>query len=111
MKKNIRDYNIQIKTVYFFDEKDGFRNIYFRIKPSELSFFRRIFNNPWLKFKKCFNFTNKLTDFYSPLEFKTEIKPLKTYGDAIDYLKRQSEKFINLTKEIEGDTWDTVFND
>lgn len=89
MKYNI-NYKVEFKTkkTYY---GSSIRNIYYRIVPSELPFWKRIFFNPWTEIYKAYYSIGGFKDGFSCEEYYKEIFPLKTFGDVCDYLKKQHE--------------------
>ena len=68
---------------------DDIREIWWRICPSELSLWDRLFHNPWRQFyKECYG---DLLRYFNPTEWREEISQLKTYKDAIEYQSKQYE--------------------
>lgn len=65
----------------------GFREIWWRICPKELSLWNRIFHNPWRTLKHaCLGDMNR---YFNPKEYRDEISCMKTYSDVMEYQRRQ----------------------
>ena len=65
------------------------RCLYWRIKPSQLNWFERLFKNPWRQlYHECFGEWNR---YFSSTRFYEEIKPCKTAGDILSYIMKQGE--------------------
>lgn len=81
---------VEFKTASLLKLRRDNRKIYYRIVPSELGFFKRIFCNPWRQLYHAFTYVKGANIFYTVKEYNEEIKPLKTFGDVCDYLKEQN---------------------
>lgn len=67
----------------------GSRYFYYRIKPSELPFWKRWFFNPWRQMFHAFSSIDGYNYLYDPKQFRNELLPLKTFGDVCNYLSKQ----------------------
>ena len=88
---------VEFKTVGISIDTHKPRYVYYRIVPSELGFFKRVFCNPWKRMYHAFKYWSCYDFFYSPKQYNLEIAPLNTFGDVCDYLEKQH----NLAKEVE----------
>ena len=103
------EYRTDLKIEYCYENCGGYgsRYFYYRIKPSELPFWKRWFFNPW---RQVFH-ADKLCDgynyHYKPLEYQNELLPLKTFGDVCNYLSKQREIIEERhNQRVEnGETW------
>ena len=69
-----------------------YRYIYWRIHPSELSWWDRTFRNPWRIFKhEC---AGRLNPCYNPKRYKNELSHIKTYEDALRYYNQQKKTLL-----------------
>ncbi len=94
--KDYSDYPIQFRFGYI-SSPDDRRKIEWRICPSELSFWDRLFHNPWRPFyKEC---CGEVTYYFNPTEWKEELSQLKTYKDAIEYQSKQYEMHIDYRRK------------
>lgn len=78
MKSNLR---IEFKTERN-TERGLYRLVYWRIVPSELGLFRRLFLNPW--HQAYYYRDGSSTDLFDPGEFKSLKESCKTVGDIKD---------------------------
>lgn len=104
--KDYSNYSIQIQTGYEYGSgKDNWRQVWWRIDPSQLSLWERMFKNSWRIFKHyC---CDELNPCYSPRRFKDELSGIKTYGQAVQYQKEQ-QMLVNAyidRKVKEGKYW------
>lgn len=90
-------YNRDYKVEFFLERTNNpYRQIWYRIVPYELPFFKRIFSNKWRQMFNCCEYSEEPFNLFSPEAYKDIVSRLKTYGDVRDYLDEQ----INiLTKE------------
>ena len=81
------------------------REIWWRIRPSELGWLDRLFHNPWRAvYREC---AGELLSYHSPRVWKEELAHLKTYKDAVEWQKAQykrRDEFYNW-KVKEGEYW------
>lgn len=83
-KVNLDDYHIEFGCEKFIGHD---RLVFYRIKPSEISFLKRLFCNPWHQVKHaCYD---DWSEIFSCNRFMTEVKPLKTVGDMKAYQQSQ----------------------
>lgn len=80
-----------------------YREVFYRILPSELPLIKRIFcRNPWRKFYYAMPTTPTLGYYFSAKEYSTILKKLTTFGEVLDYLSKEKEKQKELYyKELE----------
>ena len=88
MKTNLEDLPIILSWERI---TSNYRYIYWKIKPSALPLFRRLFNNPWRRFQRALDYLNLVNPNYNVNQYYNEIAPLKTYGDAVRYQEKQYE--------------------
>lgn len=69
----------------------NYRYFYYRIKPSELPFWKRWFFNPWRKVFQAFEWLDGYGYLFNPQEFRDKLLPLKTFGDMCRYLEKQEQ--------------------
>lgn len=78
------------------------REVYYRIKPSELSFFKRIFGNPWRQLYHAYKVIPGVSSLFTPKEFQTLSERLKTFGDICNYIDELNEiSALHAEKEAE----------
>ena len=96
------DHNIEWK---YEDVFYGKRRFYYRILPSELSWFRRFFKNPWRAVYRTIRLNT--TDIYDVRDYNTHIKSLKTLNDVLSYQKNEEELLYKNRKEAieNGEIW------
>ena len=90
------DAKVEFKTIGLLIDARKTRYVYYRIVPSELGFFKRVFCNPWRCMYHAFSYCSGYDLLYTPKEYNLEIAPLNTFGDVCDYL----EKEHNLAEEV-----------
>ena len=104
MKKDYSNCSIQI---YFEPSPIKSRQIFWRINPKELSWWDRIFNNPWCKlYHQCMYHMNP---YFSTHEYKNYgIKYLKTYADVRNFIAEEEKKAQDEHDEYvsKGIIWD-----
>lgn len=70
----------------------NYREVYYRIAPSDIPPIRRWFCNPWKKFYHGLTLFSGAFYLYDIDRYYTEIaNRIKTWGDVCDYLKNQDE--------------------
>ena len=86
-------YGVNLKIEYCHEKcgGSGSRYFYYRIKPSELPFWKRWFFNPWIKIFHAFEWLDGYNYLFNPQEFRDELLPLKTFGDMCCYLGKQEQ--------------------
>ncbi len=102
--KDYSDYPIQFQFGPITSPND-IREVWWRIHPSKLGFWDRLFHNPWRRFyKDCYG---DMDGYFSPQEWKKELSHLKTYRDAIRYQSKQYKKHDDYYRELieNGDWW------
>ena len=103
-------YNIDAKVEYktsklysYYSTDNKHREVYFRIVPSDLGFFKRVFCNPWRQVYKAYHYCRGLDTLYTPKEYNTLVKQVKTFGNMCDYLEEQNklihERYIEFKQE------------
>ena len=84
---------------------DSVRGIWWRICPSELGWWDRLFHNPWRRFYK--ERYTMILKYISPRVWKEELSLLKTYKDAVEWQKAQYKErddFYNWKVKV-GEYW------
>lgn len=85
----INNYHIQFKFGYASSPND-MRKIWWRICPSELGWWGRIFHNPWRTvYRECCG--DMLSD-HSPWVWKEELSHLKTYNEITEWQEKEYRK-------------------
>ena len=65
------------------------RSLYWRIKPSQLNWFERLFKNYWHQLHhECFGEWNR---YFTSTQFFDEVKPCKTVSDILSYITEQGK--------------------
>lgn len=88
--KHDKDYKIELSYESF--HYDDYRYFWYRIVPSELPLFKRLFRNEWkplYHFKQLGAFT--VNHIYTIDEYHDELAGLKTLGDVRRYLDVQDD--------------------
>ena len=81
------------------ESNGSYRYYYYKIVPSELPFFKRIFKNPWRRIEKeCLDDWNPC---FSIREYKEYIVPMQTYGDVKRFEDKEWEKIKARRKRYE----------
>lgn len=65
----------------------GYRYIYWRIHPNEMTWWDRTFKNPWRQFMHECN--AELNPCYTPEMYKNHLSYIKTYEDVLEYYNQQ----------------------
>ena len=85
-------YNLNNKVIFTTRKTDcdsEFRRVFYKIEPSELSWFKRTFCNPWrIMFRAYKTFAGR-SDLFDVETYKNEVRCLSTFGDVCNYLTRQ----------------------
>ena len=101
------EYRTDLKIEYGTEKCGNSRYVYYRIKPSELPFWKRWFFNPWRQMFHAFNRIDGYNHLYDAHQFHNELLPLKTFGDVCNYLSK--EKAIiderHYQRVQRGETW------
>ena len=89
------------------DPISKYRYLYWRIKPSQLNWFERLFKNSWHQlYHECFGEWNRC---FSSERFFEEVKPCKTVGDILSYIEKQN-KLIDRYNARPSYGWPTNLN-
>lgn len=106
-----RNWKVQTATSDW-DSGCEYREVFYRILPSELPLLKRIFcRNPWRKFYYAMCTQPTFGHYYSAKDYNTILKKLTTFGEVLDYLskesKKQKERYAEAMEkgEIWGDEW------
>ena len=91
----------------------AYRYIFYRIVPSQLKWWQRVFCNGWKTMYKATDYSTILgntTELFTLAEYTNEIFKLKTYGEVCDYLAHQKElankSYLEHKEKIKnGETW------
>ena len=94
----MKHYPSNLKIELSYSQLTGnYRYYYWRIKPSELSFWNRLFNNAWHQlFHACGDDWNPC---FSPKRYWDDIDNLKTVEDIEKYIEREWNK-IQIERNI-----------
>lgn len=84
---------------------DGYiyRQVYYRIQPSELPLITRIFRNPWHPFRRAVNGTWDC--YYSAEIYNKCISKIKTLGDVRKYFEEEYTIFRKYTECYGDQLW------
>ena len=83
-------YRDDMKIQFSTDDGRVERFVFYRIDPSELNFFNRVFRNPWRQIYRAAYYGLAGTAWsFESVAFKRDIMPCNTLGKIKDYLKRQ----------------------
>ena len=69
------------------------RYFYWKVDPKELkglSLWQRLFGNRWIRFRRAI-YDGNMTPIYRPDTYQREIVPIKTVGQALEYMRKQEE--------------------
>ena len=101
-----KDWKIEIK-LDGISYKD-LRKIYYRILPSELTWWQRLFCNKWQPFFHGYESVHGVGQFFDRHRYCKQIKPLQTYGDVDKYLREQATLIKTNREEavMRGLIWD-----
>lgn len=83
------------------------RYIYWRIKPKELSFWKRLFKNPWRRLER--HVFGNWNPIWSVFDYKEcNVQALKTYSDILNFEDREWDKIIDYRQEMieQGEMWE-----
>lgn len=87
--QDINNCSIQFRFGYA-GSPDGYREIWWRIRPSELGLWDRLFNNPWrTAYRECFG---DMLRYLSPRVWKEQLSHLKTYWEITEWQRKQYRK-------------------
>ena len=85
-KKDYSNYSVEFALE---ESTSSLREVFWRINPKELSWWERVFKNPWHKlYHSCFY---HMSPFFGTKEYM-RVKRLKTYSDVINYIKEEEQK-------------------
>ena len=91
MNKNLKiEYSTRRNT-----DKSLYRYVFWRVVPSELGIFRRLFCNPWREIY-MYDSNGYSNDLFSASEYKALVNSCKTVGDVIE----RDQKFRRLQDSI-----------
>lgn len=86
-------YNLNNKVIFKISKlgfDSDFRLVYYKIEPSELSWFKRTFCNPWRTMFHAYKYYySGHSDLFDAETYKNEVRCLSTFGEVCDYLNRQ----------------------
>ncbi len=101
MKKFRSDAKIQYRTLPLECENDGQkRYLQFRICPSELNWWQRIFQNKWHDVFYAYKYISGYNTLFNVEEAKLIISKYKTWGDINDFLKTQMKNTIKNKEQL-----------
>ena len=101
MIKDLDNHNIEFR---FQNHSTGYRQILWRIVPSELGIWDRLFHNPWrVLYRACYR---ELTSFFKAKHWK-DARELTTYRAIMEYQAQEEEKARKaLQRDVElGVAW------
>lgn len=107
-----RNWKVQIATSDW-DSGREYREVFYRILPSELPLHKRIFcRNPWYKFYYAMLTQPTFGYYYNAKDYHTILRKLTTFGDVMDYLNKEKEKQIKrYNRALEnGKIWGDEYN-
>lgn len=82
------------------------RYIYWRIKPQEISFWRRLFKNPWRRLER--NVLGNWNPIWDAFDYKKyNIQSFKTYSDILNFEDKEWHKILDCRRKYidEGEMW------
>ena len=94
-----KDKKVEFKTEKIPSSAGNTRRIFYRIKPSELSWWKRKYCNPWTRMYRALKFVGGTVNIFEFQDYHDLIFPLKTYGEVIDFLAEQK----NIGDETEAE--------
>ena len=95
----MKDYN-KCRIQFMFGDyrnPEDIREVWWRIQPSELGFWDRLFRNPWRTLKR--HIYGEMTSYFTPMKWKEELSHLKTYADVIRYQRDEYHKYRDYIQE------------
>lgn len=100
---NIENYSDSTPIQISFGDGLRYRKIYYRINPSVLPFWTRIFKNPW----KCLKRASFGTwDYYfESRDYNIRFSKYKTLGEVREYLRIQQKFFDDFTEANGDNLW------
>ena len=102
--KDYSNYHIQFMFGYA-SSPDDVREIWWRIRPSELGWWDRLFHNPWRTiYREC---VGDMLMYHSPSVWKEELSHLKTYKDITEWQRKQyrEQRKYYQSKVEQGEYW------
>ena len=96
-----KDKKVEFKTEKISPRIDS-RRIFYRIIPSELSWWKRKYCNSWAPMYHTTKFVGGTVNIFELQDYQDLIFPLKTYGEVIDFLAEQKEAADKLEAELEA---------
>lgn len=101
MKKFRCDAKIEYRTLPLEYENNGeLRYLQFRICPSELNWWQRIFQNKWRDVFCAYKYFSGYNPLFNVKDAKLIISKYKTWGDICDFLKTQMKNSIKDEKQL-----------
>ena len=91
--------NKVIFTTRKLDCASDFKRVLYKIEPSELSWFKRTFCNPWRTMFHAYKSFPGHSELFDAETYKNDVRCLSTFGDVCDYLNRQL--YLEKKREIE----------
>ena len=85
MRATYADKKVEFKTKKAFS---NCREVYYRIAPSELKWWERLFN-PWRQMYRALKFVGGICEVFELKNYHDLVFPLKTYGDVVNFLAEQ----------------------
>ena len=84
------------------------RYVFYKVDPSELSFFGKLFN-PWRILRRAYYSIQGLTTFFDVEDYENFVLPLKTLGDVklFEQYSRDKSRRNKLATEKQ---WENVIN-
>jgi len=87
--KDYSDYPIQFRFSHS-SNPDDYREVWWRICPSNLGLWDRLFHNPWRTiYRECYG---DMLTYHSPRLWSEELSHLNTYSEITEWQKKEYEK-------------------
>ncbi len=112
--------NLLIEIMMESNSLDKYRAIFYRIVPSQLTWFDRVFHNKWKRLWRASLFNGGKMWYFDAADFKKHLANLKTLGDVENFLESETsfakkirqEEIERRRKQYEaGEIWEDEIED
>lgn len=101
-----KNYHVEFTTEGTYDYNK--RKVFYRVLPSELSLWDRVFNNKWVQlYRPSEKSVIGFTYLYTVKDYQDEIAPLNRLYEVERYIQESKQKISDLktTKYLKGEIW------